>query len=89
MRLLLVGHRATWNKLENRFTGQTDAGLSVVGSCQARAVGERLSREPLEARVASHLGGTRSTTQLIVRYHALPVQEGSPARHEQKCMPRF
>ncbi len=89
MRLLLVGHRATWNNLENRFTGQTDARLSVVGSCQARTVGERLSREPLEVLVASRLGGTRSTTQIIVRHHALPVQEGSRARHEQKCMPRF
>jgi broad specificity phosphatase PhoE len=77
MRLLLVRLSATGNTLENRLTGQTDAGLSVVGSCQARAVGERLSREPLEARVSSHLRCTRSTTQMIARHQALPVQEGT------------
>ncbi len=61
MQLLLVRPSATWNNLENGFTGQTDAGLSVVGCSQARAMGERLSRKPLEVSVASHLGRTRST----------------------------
>ena len=89
LRLPLVRPRATWNNLENGLTGQTDAGLSVVGSCQARAVGERLSREPLEASVASHLGRTRSSAQMSVRHHLLPVQEGSPSRHKQKCIPRL
>src|SRR5258708_621877 len=80
---------AARNTLENRLIGQTDASLSVGGSCQARTVGERLSREPQEARVSSHLERTRSTAQMIARHHAFPAQEGSPWSHEQKCTPRF
>jgi broad specificity phosphatase PhoE len=89
MRLLLVRQGATRNTLENRLTGQTDASLSVGGSCQASAVGERVSSEPQEARVSSSLGRTRPTAQIIARQHALPVQERSPWSHEQKCRPHF
>ena len=76
MRLLLVRQGASRNTLENRLTGQTDADKRVVGSCQARTVGERLSREPLDAGVSAHLGRTRSTAQMIARHYTLPVQEG-------------
>jgi broad specificity phosphatase PhoE len=89
MRLLLVRQRATRNTLENRLTGQTDAGKRVVGSYQARTVGERLSREPLDAGVSAHLRHMRSTAQLIARHYAPPVQEGCPWSHEQKCRPHF
>jgi broad specificity phosphatase PhoE len=64
---------AAQNTLENRLIGQTDAGKRVVGSCQASAVGERVSSEPQEARVSSRLGRTRPTAQMIARQHALPV----------------
>src|SRR5258708_9594859 len=74
---------AARNTLENRLIGQTDAGKRVVGSCQASAVAEHLSREPQYARVSVHLGRTRSTAQMIARQHALPVQEGCPWSHEQ------
>ena len=77
MRLLLVRQRATGNTLENRLTGQTDTGKRAVGSSQARAVGERLSREPQDASVSSSLGRTRSTAQMSARQQALPVQEGT------------
>jgi broad specificity phosphatase PhoE len=77
MRLLLVRQGAPRYTLENRLTGQTDAGKGVGGSCQARTVGERLSREPLDAGVSAHLGRTRSTAQMIARQHAFPAQERS------------
>jgi broad specificity phosphatase PhoE len=68
---------AARNTLENRLRGQTDAGNRVVGSCQASAVCERLSRGPQEARVSSRLGRARSTAQMSARQQALPVQEGT------------
>ncbi len=49
MRPLLVRHRATVKSLENRLTGQRDAGGSVVGDYQAGAVGACLTE-----RIAPH-----------------------------------
>ena len=77
MRLLLVRQSAIGNTLENRLTGQINAGKRVGGSCQARAVGEHVSSEPQEARVSSRLGRMRSTAQMSAPQQAFPVQKRS------------
>ncbi len=80
MRLLLVRHGATANNQENRFTGQTDVGLSSLGYLQAKAVGERLAGEPLDVIVASDLQRTRATAQMIGQHHTLCMHEDANLR---------
>ncbi len=65
--VLLIRHGETaWN-LEGRIQGCLDSPLTQLGEAQARALGERLAAESLDALHSSDLGRTRQTTRPITR----------------------
>jgi broad specificity phosphatase PhoE len=69
MRLLIVRHGATANNAQARYTGQSDAGLSALGTAQAEALARRLAGERLDAIVSSDLARARATAEAIVARH--------------------
>src|SRR5690349_24067405 len=69
MRLLIVRHGATANNAQARYTGQSDAGLSALGTAQAEALARRLAGEQLDAIVSSDLARARATADAIAAYH--------------------
>ena len=66
MRLIVVRHGATLHNAEARFTGQTDAPLSVYGVIQARAVAERLRTIDCSIVVSSDLLRATQTAEEII-----------------------
>ncbi len=63
--LFLVRHGQTeWNR-EHRLQGQMDSPLTELGCAQAVAVGRRLAERPIARLVASDLGRTRRTAELV------------------------
>src|SRR5437762_2659258 len=73
-RLYLVRHGATTLSAEDRFAGSTDVDLSEEGRSQARALGERLAREPIARVYASPLRRTMETASVIAKPHGLEPQ---------------
>jgi broad specificity phosphatase PhoE len=69
MRLLIARHGATANNAQARYTGQSDAGLSALGTAQAEALARRLASEHLDAIVSSDLARARATAEAIAAYH--------------------
>ncbi len=73
-RLLLVRHGLTdWNS-QGRIQGRTETQLSEVGLRQAKALGQRLASEKLDAIYASSLSRARVTAEIIAQHHEVPVQ---------------
>lgn len=70
-RVLLIRHGATVLSAEDRFAGSTDVALSDEGRRQARALGERLASEKIEAVYASPLARTVETATLVTAPHQL------------------
>jgi broad specificity phosphatase PhoE len=66
-RLFLVRHGATTASAEDRFAGAIDTPLSDEGRRQARLLGERLVREPIDAVYASPLSRAMETALLACR----------------------
>ena len=63
--LLLVRHGETdWNA-ERRWQGHADVPLNARGLEQARALGERLSAEPVDAIYSSDLSRARDTAAVV------------------------
>lgn len=76
-RIILIRHGQTvWNvgAGEERFRGRTNLPLDGTGHAQARAVAERLGREPIAALYASPLLRTRQTIEPLANRLGLPVQ---------------
>ena len=73
-RVFLVRHGATVLSAEDRFAGSIDAALSDAGREQARALGRRLSGQPIAAVYASPMSRTRETAELVVEGRGLPVR---------------
>ena len=70
-----------WNCI-GRYQGQADAPLSQLGISQARALGERLQSEHLDAIFTSPLERAARTAHEIARFHPqVPFQE-APALME-------
>lgn len=64
-KFILVRHgESTWNR-DGRIQGQSDSPLSARGISQARALAERLCREPFDALISSDLGRARHTAESI------------------------
>jgi broad specificity phosphatase PhoE len=70
MRLLIARHGATANNAQARYTGQSDAGLSALGTAQAEALARRLAGERLDAIITSDLARARATAAAIAAYHS-------------------
>jgi probable phosphoglycerate mutase len=66
-RLFMVRHGATTASAEDRFAGAIDSPLSDEGRRQARLLGERLAREPIDAVYASPLTRAMDTARLACR----------------------
>lgn len=65
--LIVVRHGETHWNVEGRIQGYSaDSALTPRGLAQARAVGERLGGEGIEALFSSDLGRTRQTLQPII-----------------------
>ncbi|MEJ5298518.1 MAG: histidine phosphatase family protein [Armatimonadota bacterium] len=72
--LILVRHGHSECNIEGLIQGQLDAPLSGLGIRQARAVAERLAREPLAAVYSSDLKRALATAEAVAHPHGLPVQ---------------
>lgn len=65
LQVYLVRHGETiWNA-ERRIQGQSDSPLTAKGEYQARQVGERVKQENVTHIIASDLGRTRRTAEII------------------------
>ena len=63
--LIVIRHGETdWNR-QHRFQGQIDVPLNVLGLEQARRLGLRLAREPIDVLVVSDLQRARQTAQTV------------------------
>ena len=71
-RLLLARHGRTRSNAEGRVQG--GGWLDSVGRSQARALCQRLAREPLAAIYSSPLTRAKQTARVIARSHGLPVR---------------
>lgn len=80
MCLLVVCHGVTLLNLQERYSGQRDVPLSLLGELQAEILGLRLAAEPLAAIVSSDLQRARATAQAIALHHGLPVMEDPDLR---------
>lgn len=74
MRLLVARHGATQHNLDGRFTGQTDAPLSLLGLRQAEALATRLATARFDAVVCSDLARARQTAEAIARHTSQPIE---------------
>ena len=80
MRILLARHGLTdWN-IQNRFQGQSNIPLNVVGVRQAQALGSRLAGEPIDHIYASDLDRTSQTASAIAAHHQCPLALTSALR---------
>ncbi len=71
--LFLVRHGETPDNVSQIMQGQTQGRLNDKGRQQAEAVAQRMSREPLDAVVASDLRRAVETAEIIAATHGLPV----------------
>ncbi len=72
--LVLIRHGETeWNR-QARIQGHTDSALTVDGVAQAEAGAARLRIEKFDAMVASDLGRTRHTAEILNRPLQLPLR---------------
>jgi probable phosphoglycerate mutase len=76
-----VRHGATTLSAEDRFAGAVDVGLSEEGRAQARALGARLTGEPIGAAYTSPLGRAVETARLIMEGRGITI-ESMPAFRE-------
>lgn len=72
-RVFLVRHGATVLSAEDRYAGSVDVALSDEGRAQARALGVRLSGEPLAAVYASPMSRAQETARLVAAGRDLEV----------------
>ena len=91
--LYLVRHGQTqWNAI-GRYQGWKDSPLTALGRQQAAANGDLLRREGVDRIVASPLGRTRQTTQIIVDrierdpIERDPIDRDSVERSPVECDP--
>jgi probable phosphoglycerate mutase len=74
MRLILVRHGQTQWNVERRFQGgNSDIELNELGRRQARAVGEAMKAEKIDAIYSSPLSRARDTAQQIAQHHDMRV----------------
>ena len=66
-RLVFIRHGQTLWNMDGRVMGQLDSPLSPLGERQARAVAERLAREPFDFLYSSDLGRAVQTARFIAR----------------------
>lgn len=65
--LTIVRHGQTeWNRIR-RMQGQSDIALNPTGKNQVRTLREKLKRTPFDIIIASPLGRTRETAQILAR----------------------
>lgn len=72
-RVYLVRHGATELTAEDRFAGAIDVRLSDEGREQARLLGKRLEKDPINIAFASPMVRTMDTASLIVAPHGIGV----------------
>lgn len=78
--ILLARHGETdWN-IERRIQGHTDRPLNDTGLAQARALGEALTEERIDAIYASDLSRALDTARIVAAPHGLAVTALSELR---------
>ena len=55
MRLLLIRHGSTLDNEQQRYSGQADVPLSLLGESQVALLGQQLAHEPIDIVVTSDL----------------------------------
>ena len=80
MRLLLIRHGSTLDNEQQRYSGQSDVPLSLLGESQVALLGQQLAHEPIDTIVTSDLQRARSTGAAIAHYHPVPVYEDPAIR---------
>ncbi len=71
--LYLVRHGETVDNKAQILQGQTNGELNETGREQARAVRDKMAREPIDAFVASDLRRAVETCEIIAEPHGKPV----------------
>jgi 2,3-bisphosphoglycerate-dependent phosphoglycerate mutase len=85
--IILIRHGETdWNA-EKRLQGHLDIGLNAEGMRQARALGQALLNEPLDAIYASDLQRAKQTAQEIATLRGMTVQIDGGLR--ERCYGAF
>lgn len=85
--IILIRHGETdWNA-EKRLQGHLDIGLNAEGLRQARALGQALLNEPLDAIYASDLQRAKHTAQAIAEPRGMMVQIETDLR--ERCYGAF
>jgi broad specificity phosphatase PhoE len=79
-RLFLVRHAETTLSTDDRFAGSTDVPLSDHGRDQVRRLAHRLQDFPPAAIIASTMGRTVETAQILAEPHGLRVQTDARLR---------
>ncbi|NNM78751.1 histidine phosphatase family protein [Sphingomonas sp. ID1715] len=73
--LLLIRH-AAHGDLDRRFTGRADGvPLTDAGRAQARALGQRLASERIDAIYCSPRLRTRETAEAVAAHRSVPIEE--------------
>ena len=80
MRLLLIRHGSTLDNAQQRYSGQADVPLSLLGESQVALLGQRIAHEPIDIIVTSDLQRARATGAAIVYYHQAVVYEDPAIR---------
>ena len=80
MRLLLIRHGSTLDNEQQRYSGQADVPLSLLGESQVALLGQQLAHEPIDIIVTSDLQRARATGAAIAHYHQAAVYEDPAIR---------
>ena len=82
-RVIVVRHGQTeWN-VQARIQGQGDSNLTPEGIAQARAIAQRLAKEPFDALISSDLGRAFETARVIAQRCNLPI--ATDERLRERC----
>jgi len=79
-RLLLTRHGETESNAGRRFSGHSDVALTSLGRAQARALGRRLRREPIDVAYSSDLARARETATIALRGRSVKLTTHSGLR---------
>src|ERR1700722_88018 len=73
MQLLIARHAETHWNVEHRIQGWSDSKLTEAGTCQAKALAERLKNKRITAIYSSDSGRAITTAQCVALWHGMDV----------------
>ncbi|MCC7366316.1 MAG: histidine phosphatase family protein [Dehalococcoidia bacterium] len=72
-RVLIARHGETYGNIDQLFCGHSETELTPRGIAQARALGDRLAEETIDAAYASDLSRAAETARHILRERTVPL----------------